>query len=305
MVGFNASTSFTIQGRPVQQGSEPTADYRAVTGDYFRTMGIPLLKGRDFTERDNKDSPDVILINAMLAERFFAGEDPIGKRIQIFPDPTRWREVVGVVGDVRLIGLDAEINPTVYVPMPQNPYPAALRNVFLAVRTTGEPKSLVAGIRSELRSLDREVPISQVQTMDEIVSGSLSQRRLSMTLLVLFSALAALLAAVGIYGVMAYIVAGRTHEIGIRMAMGAQQTEVLTMILGDGAKLTAIGIGIGLATAFALTRALASLLYGVSAADPATFAGISLLLAGVAMLASYIPARRAARVDPMEALRYD
>ncbi|MEK6304430.1 MAG: ABC transporter permease [Acidobacteriota bacterium] len=305
MVGFNASTSFTIQGKPVEKGSEPTADYRAVTGDYFKTMGIPLLKGRDFTERDNKDSPDAIVINALLADRFFAGEDPIGKRIQIFPDPARWREVVGVVGDVRLLGLDAEINQTLYVPMPQNPYPAALRNVFLAVRTSGEPKSLVAGIRRELRSIDRDVPISQVQTMEEIVAGSLSQRRLSMSLLVVFSALAAVLAAVGIYGVMAYIVAGRTHEIGIRMAMGAQQTDVLTMILGDGAKLTAVGVGIGLAAAFALTRVLSSLLYGVSAVDPATFAGISLLMAIVAMLASYIPARRAAKVDPMEALRQD
>jgi putative ABC transport system permease protein len=305
MVGFNASTSFTIQGKPVEQGSEPTADYRAVTGSYFKTLGIPLLKGRDFTERDNKDAPDAIMINAMLAEHFFAGEDPIGKRIQIFPDPARWREVVGVVGDVRLVGLDAEINPTLYVPMPQNPYPAALRNVFLAVRTSGEPKSLVAGIRTELRALDRDVPISQVQTMEEIVAGSLSQRRLSMSLLVVFSVLAAVLAAVGIYGVMAYIVAGRTHEIGIRMAMGAQQGEVLKMILGDGAKLTAIGVGIGLSAAFALTRVLSSLLYGVSAADPVTFAGISLLLACVAMLASYIPARRAARVDPMEALRDD
>lgn len=305
LAGFNASTSFTIQGRSVQRGSEPTTDYRAVTGDYFKTMGIPLLKGRDFTERDNKDAPDAIVINQMMAERFFADEDPLGKRIQIFPDPTRWREIVGVVGDVRLLGLDADINPTVYVPMPQNPYPNALRNVFIVVRTSGEPKSLVAGIRSELRLLDRDVPISQVQNLEEIVSGSLSQRRLSMSLLVVFAALAGALAAVGIYGVMGYIVAGRTHEIGIRMAMGAQQTDVLRMILGDGAKLTLIGVGIGLGAAFVLTRVLASLLYGVSAADPATFAGVSLLLACIAMLASYIPARRAAKVDPMEALRYD
>lgn len=305
MLGFNASTSFTIQGRPVPSGSEPTADYRAVTGDYFKTMGIPLLKGRDLTERDNRDAPDVIVINQMLAEQFFDGEDPIGKRIQIFPDPTRWREIVGVVGDVRLLGLDTDINPALYVPMKQNPYPAALRNVFLVVRTGGEPKSLVAGIRGELRSMDRDVPISQVQTMEEIVSGSLSQRRLTMSLLVVFSALAGALAAGGIYGVMGYIVAGRTHEIGIRMAMGAQQSEVLRMILGDGAKLTAIGVGIGLGAAISLTRMLSSLLYGVSATDPATFAGMTLVLACVAMLASYIPARRAAKIDPMEALRYD
>ncbi|HWN99260.1 MAG TPA: ABC transporter permease [Blastocatellia bacterium] len=305
LAGFNASTSFTIQGKPVQPGSEPTTDYRAVTGDYFKTMGIPLLSGRDFTQRDNKDAREAIVINRMMAERFFPDEHPLGKRIQIFPDPTRWREIVGVVGDVRLLGLDADINPTVYVPMPQNPYPNALRNVFLVVRTSGEPKSLVAGIRDELRSLDKEIPISQVQTMEEVLSGSLSQRRLSTSLLVVFAALAGTLAAVGIYGVMGYIVAGRTHEIGIRMAMGAQQGEVLRMILGDGAKLTVIGVAIGLGAAFVLTRVLASLLFGVSPADPVTFAGISVLLACVAMLASYVPARRAAKVDPMEALRYD
>ncbi|HSO76385.1 MAG TPA: FtsX-like permease family protein, partial [Blastocatellia bacterium] len=254
---------------------------------------------------DNKDAPDAIVINETLTEQFFAGEDPIGKRLQIFPDPTRWREVVGVVGDVRLMGLDTDINPSLYVPMPQNPYPAALRNVFLVVRTGGDPIWLVGGIRGELRSLDRDVPIAQVKTMEEIVSGSLSQRRLSMSLLVVFSVLAGVLAAGGIYGVMGYIVAGRTHEIGIRMAMGAQQAEVLRMILGDGAKLTAMGIGIGLGVALALTRVLSSLLFGVSAADPVTFAAISLVLACVAMLASYIPARRAARIDPMEALRYD
>jgi len=305
MLGFNASTSFTIQGKPVHQGDEPTADYRAVTGEYFKTMGIPLLAGRDFSEHDNKDAPETIVINKMLAEQFFANEDPIGKRIQIFPDPNRWREIVGVVGDVRLVGLDAGINPTLYVPMPQNPYPNALRNVFLVVRTSVEPMSLVTGIRGELQSLDRDVPLSQIQTMEDVVSSSLSQRRLNMSLLVVFSALAAALAAVGIYGVMAYIVAQRTHEIGIRMAMGAQQREVMTMVLGDGAKLTAMGVAIGVAAAFGVTRVLSSLLYGVGAADPATFAGISLLLGAVAMLASYIPARRAARVDPLEALRHN
>ena len=305
MLGFNASTSFTIQGKPVQSGDEPNADYRAVTEDYFKSMGIPLLKGRDFTERDNRDAPETIVINKMLAEHFFGSEDPIGKRIQIFPDPNRWREIVGVVGDIRLVGLDAAINPTLYVPMPQNPYPNALRNVFLVVRTSVDPKSLAAGIRGELRSLDRDVPLSQVQTMEDVVSDSLSQRRLNMSLLAAFSVLAAVLAAVGVYGVMAYMVAQRTHEIGIRMAMGAQQRAVMMMVLGDGAKLTAIGIGIGLAAAFGLTRVLSSLLYGVSAADPRTFAAISVLLACIALAASYLPARRAAQVDPLEALRQD
>ncbi len=305
MLGFNASTGFTVQGKPVQPGTEPNADYRAVTDDYFRTMSIPLMKGRDFTERDSKDAPDAMIINEMLADRFFPGEDPVGKRIQIFPDPARWREIVGVVGNVKLLGLDAETNPTIYVPYSQNPYPNALRNVFLVARTSSDPKSLVASIRSELKSLDKDIPVSQVQTMEEVISGSLAQRRLSMSLLVVFAALAAGLSAVGIYGVMAYIVAQRTHEIGIRMALGAERKDVIKMVMGDGARLTLAGIIAGLAVAVSLTRFLQSLLYQVSATDTLIYANIALLLTVVALLASYIPARRAAKVDPMEALRCD
>jgi putative ABC transport system permease protein len=209
------------------------------------------------------------------------------------------------VGDVKLLGLDADTNPAIYVPMIQNPYPNALRNVFLVTKTSGNPKSLVPEIRSRLRALDKDIPISQVQTMDEIVSNSLSQRRLSMSLLIVFAALAALLAAVGIYGVMAYIVTQRTHEIGIRMAMGARAIDVMTMVLRDGAKLAAAGVVIGLIAAFALTRVMSSMLFGVSAIDPTTFIVISGLLAGVALLASFVPARRASRVNPIVALRND
>jgi putative ABC transport system permease protein len=300
--GASAWTSFTIKGKPVQAGSAPNADYRAVSPGYFKAMGIPLLGGRDLSERDAKDAPDVIVINQMMAEHFFPDEDPLGKRIQIYPEPTRWREVVGVVGNVKLLGLESEINPAIYVPLPQNPYPNAIRNGFLVVRAR-EPRSLVAAIRSGLRSVDKDVPISQVRTMEEVVSDSLAPRRLNMSLLAVFALLAAVLAAVGIYGVMAYVVTQRTHEIGIRMALGAQQAEVLRMVLGDGAKLTSIGVAIGLGAALGLTRIMSSLLYGVNAADIPTYACISLLLAIIAMLASYLPARRAARVDPIEALR--
>jgi predicted permease len=266
-------------------------------------MGIPLLKGRDFTEREMKEAPDVVIINKTMADRFFSDQDPIGKRIQIFPDPERWREIIGVVGDVKLLGLDADINPAIYVPMSQNPYPNALRNVFLVVRTASETRSVVADIRTKLRFIDKGIPVSQVQTMEQVVAASLSQRRLSMTLLVIFAVLAAVLAGVGIYGVMAYIVAQRTHELGIRMAMGAQATDLLSMVLRDALKLTAIGAAIGLLAAFALMRLMTSLLYGVSASDPATFAVIALFLGAIAVMASYIPARRASRVSPIIALR--
>jgi putative ABC transport system permease protein len=303
LLGFSAFTSFTIQSKPVPQENAPTIDYRAVTQDYFKSMGIPLLEGRDFNEREMKDAPDVVIIDKLLAERFFPEGHALGQRIQIFPDPNRWREIIGVVGDVKFTGLDADANPTIYVPLVQNPYPNVLRNVFLVARTSGDPKSLVPGIRDRLRSLDKDIPISQVRTMDEIVSASLAQRRLIMSLLLSFAVLAAVLAAVGIYGVMAYIVAQRTQEIGIRIAMGARAIDVMKMVLREGATLATVGIAIGVSAAFALTRVMASLLFGVSAADPITFVGISLLLTFVSLLACYLPARRASKVDPIVALR--
>lgn len=303
VVGFNASTTFTIYGQAVAAKDAPSVDFRAVTQDYFKTMEIPLLKGRDFSDREIKGGPDVVVINKRMESQFFPNGDALGQRIQIFPEPDRWREIIGVSGDVKLQGLDADVNPAMYVPMVQNIYPNALRNVFLVVRTDGDPKALVPGIRARLRTLDKEIPISQVQTMDDLVSGSLAQRRLSMSLLLVFGVLATLLAAVGIYGVMAYTVAQRTHEIGIRLAMGARSGDVLKMVLGDGTRLALIGVVIGLLAAFALTRIIAGLLYGVSAVDPLTFVCIPVLLAIVTLLASYLPARRASRVDPIIALR--
>ena len=302
MYGQNANTSFTIEGQLTRPEDAPRADYRSVTQEYFKSMGIPL-DGRDFTDREMKDAPDVVIINKTMAAHYFPGENPIGKRIQIFPDPDRWREIVGVCGDVKLLTMDGQIGPTIYVPMSQNPYPNALRNVFFVVKTASSPKSLVPGIRDGLKSLDRSVPLSQVRTMEEIVANSLSQLRLSMSLLVAFAILAAVLACVGIYGVMAYIVAQRTNEIGVRVALGAQGADVMKMVLLDGAKLTMLGVVIGLAASFGLTRLLVSLLFEVSPIDARVFVSIPLLLAFVALLASYFPARRAAKVDPIVALR--
>jgi predicted permease len=268
-------------------------------------MGIPLMKGREFTETDLKDTREVVVINEAMADQFLPGEDPIGKKLQIYPDPARWREIVGVVGDVKLLGLDADTNPAIYVPAAQNPYPNAMRNSFLTVRTTGDPNNVVAAIRSEMKSVDSGVPAANVRLLEDIVADSVAPQRLNMWLLVAFAGLAALLAAVGLYGVMAYSVTERTREIGVRMALGAGSTAVLRMVLLDGAKVTAAGVITGVAAAFALTRLMSGMLYQVSATDPLTFTGISALIVCVSLLANYSPARKASRVDPMVALRYN
>ncbi len=298
-------TSFTIKGRPVEAGNEPNADSIIVSPGYFKTMGIPFIRGRDISERDVKDSPEVIVINQALADKFFPGEDPVGKFIQVFPGGNRWREVVGVARNAKFVSLDAEINPAIYIPIPQNPYVNAMRGGFIVVRSGSDPKSLLAAIKSEIRQVDDQMPVAQVRTMDEVISESLAQRRLSMSLIVVLAALAAVLAAVGIYGVMAYSIAQRTHEIGIRMALGAQPSQVVRMVLSEGVRLTMVGIGTGLIAAFTLSRFMSSLLYGVTAFDPATYASIVVLLTGTALLACFIPARKAARVNPIEVLHYD
>ena len=300
-----SSSTFIIKGRPVASGQEPNANARLISPRYFQTMGIPFAEGRDFTVRDTKDTPDAVIINKVMAERFWPNESPLGQHIYLSAETTRWREIVGVVGNEKLSGLDTEIGPAIYIPIAQNTFPNAARNMFLVVRAEGEPTSLVSSIQRELRSIDQEQALFQVRPLEEVISNSLSQRRFNSLLLVIFGALAGLLAAVGIYGVIAYSVTQRTNEIGIRLALGAQQRDVMKMILGQGIRLTLIGIAIGLIAAFALTRILSSLLYGVSATDPVTFLSIPLLLTLVALLASYLPARRATKVDPCVALRYD
>ena len=302
LLGFNASTSFTFYGKPVQTGNEPTADCRIATPNYFKTMGIPVMQGREFEERDIKDSPEVVIINQAMVDQYLSGEDPIGKRLQIYPDPQRWREVVGVVGDVKLLGLDAEINPAIYAPLTQNPYGNAMRTSFLAVRATGSVNNITAAIRHGMKAVDSGVPVAQIRSLDDIVSDSVAPLRLNMWLLVSFAGLAALLAAVGIYGMIAYSVSERTHEIGVRMALGAASKDILRMVMIEGARVSAIGIVLGIGVALWLTRLMSILLYKVSATDPITFAGISVLTVCVTLIASYLPARKASRVDPMIAL---
>ncbi|MEP7271337.1 MAG: ABC transporter permease [Acidobacteriota bacterium] len=300
--GF-ATVIFTVEGQPVSVGSEPSADYRTVSTDYMQAMGMRMRAGRMFMERDKEGAPDVVIVNEELARRFWPDNEAVGKRLQVAAEKTRWREVVGVVRDAKLSGLDAPTDPAVYVPFSQNTWPNALRISALVVRTRVEPHSLIPAIRSELRAIDPGLPITQIRTMEEIVAESLSARRFNTVLLTIFAVVAGLLAAIGIYGVMSYNVTHRAHELGVRMALGAGRGEIIRMVTREGATLATIGIVIGAAAAVMTTRLMSSLLFGVSASDPLTFVVNAVLLCGVTLVASYLPARRAARTDPMVALR--
>ena len=297
---FSVGRSFIREGRPLVPAESKDTGYFVATPDYFKTMRIPVKAGRAFTEQDRADAPPVVVVNESLARRDFPGEDPIGKRITVWRDEKFAREIIGIVGDVKSSRLDAETDSQIYVPYAQD---AGWGGLSLAVRTTVEPETLTAAVRGAVLSIDKNQPVHDIKTMDDVVAASVANNRLVVLLFGLFALLALLLATVGIYGVMSYSVAQRTHEIGIRMALGAQQADVLRLILKQGLMLTLAGVGLGLAGSFALSRLLESLLYGVSATDPITFGGLSLLLMAVALLACYIPTRRAMKVDPMVALR--
>jgi putative ABC transport system permease protein len=290
-----------IDGRPIgTPESGAPANYYRVTPLYFQAMGIPLIHGRLFTERDAADGAPVVIINQTMAKRFFANEDPLGKRVDISV-PTYLREIVGVVGDVKQAGLKASTPPQVYEPFFQKP-----SNSFnVVVRTVGDPSGLAEALRRQVLEIDKDQPVANIRTMEDIVSLSLTQDRFSASLLALFALLALVLAAVGVYGVIAYSVTQRTHEIGIRIALGARRQEILRLVLGQSLRLALCGVGLGVAAALLLTRLMTSLLYDVKANDPAIFAAVSTVLLGVALVAGYLPARRASRVDPMVALKYE
>src|SRR5688572_2748464 len=299
--------SFSIEGRPAPNDMElPLAVYRVISPDYFRTMGIPLQRGRFFESRDTVDAPPVIVVNRRLAEQFWPGEDPTGKRLKIGPadSPNAWTTVAGVVGDVRQSGFYEEQKFELYVPYAQE------RRGFVAprdliVRTTGDPSRLAGAVREAVWAVDKDQPISNVRTMDQVLAASVARERFQMLLLALFATLALVLACIGLYGVISYAVVQRTHEIGVRIALGAQSADVLRLVINQGMLLTLIGLVIGIAGAFAVTRVMTEMLFGVTATDPLTFAGVPVLLVAIAFLACYIPARRATNVDPLVALRYE
>ncbi|MGI8655947.1 MAG: ABC transporter permease [Pyrinomonadaceae bacterium] len=305
-LGFdNSDTGFWRDGEPTPApGQTPLAYIQVGSLNYFKTMEIPLLEGRNFDTRDTAEATPVLIISRALAQKHFKNEDPLGKRLRLGSGDKPY-EIVGVVGDVRHEAFSEKVTEqelAVYQPYAQNPW----REMTFIVRAkNGDPAALTAAVRSELQAIDKDQPLYNVRTIDQVFSESMAPQRLSSFMFAAFALVALLLAAVGIYAVIAYSVAQRTHEIGIRMALGAQRGDIFRLVIGHGMKLILIGIGAGLVAAFAVTRLMASILYGVSATDVWTFAGISALLAGVALVACYVPAQRATKVDPMIALRHD
>ena len=304
---------FWREGKPKpQHENEMTfALFYLVNADYHRAMRIPVVRGRSFTEQDNEHSPAVVLIDANLARKFFPNEDPIGKRINLGLLEMQ-AEIVGVVGHVQHWGLGARehegLEAQLYLPVWQVPdqfWPLLANGGQYVARTSGSPVGLAASVRQAAEKVDSSAVVYDIRPMEEIVARSISTQRLTMLLLSVFSALALVLSAIGIYGVISYLTGQRTHEIGVRVALGASSKDVLRMVLGQGMRMTLIGVAIGIAAAFGLTRLITKMIYGVGATDPLTFAGVAVLLSAVAFFACYIPARRATRVDPLVALRYE
>jgi len=305
MGGDEIRTSFQVDGHPVAKSEEPHTSLRDITPDYFATMRIPILQGRDFRAQDEIASTPVVIINEALAHQAFPGENPIGKHImpevgQGASEPVM-REVVGVVGNVKFRDLSDEWAPESYVPSAQ----ISFGSLTLVVRTSQNAHSLAKPIAETVRSLDKDLPAYAPKTVEEYLNGTIAQPRFNTYLLGIFAALAMLLTAVGLYGLIAYSVAQRTHELGIRMALGGRPRDMLRLIVGQGLRLAIFGVGIGLAAAFVLTHFLSSMLFGVSTADPISYLAVVTLLLVVVIVACYVPARRAMRVDPMVALRYE
>jgi putative ABC transport system permease protein len=301
LTGLASSSSFSIDGRPEPKpGEQLGTEVRSVTPTYFQTMGVPLLKGRALEARDGSESR-VLLINETFARRYFPNEDPIGKRITVSWEPRVADEIVGIVGDVKETTLEREPNPAIYWPHPREPY----QFMTFVLRTAIDPARLSAAATKEIHALDPDQPVADIRTLNQVVAKSIARPRFNALLLAIFAGVALVLASVGIYGAMNYSATQRTQEIGIRMALGAKPGDILRLVVGHGMKLTLAGIVIGVLASLALTRVMANLLFGVTATDLPTFVAVSAVLTTVALVANYIPARRATRLNPVVALRYE
>jgi putative ABC transport system permease protein len=307
LTGSNTSDSFIIEGRPpIPKEQEPSTEYHVVTPRYFESMGIPLLSGRDFAETDTRRSPNVVIINDAFARRHFAGENPLGHRLKLQGQERDPLLVVGVVGNARQLGLDQQPTPELFVPFLQDPLSTTYqRSMIIVARSKSEPAAIAGPLRAAVTSVDKGLPVWSLKPMTEYLHDSLSRRRFNLVLLSIFSGVALVLAAIGIYGVISYGVSQRTHEMGIRMALGAKPRDVLKLVVIQAMVLALGGVGIGLLAAFGLTRLLKGLLFSVSVTDPMTFLAITMLMSLIALLACLIPARRATKVDPIVALRYE
>jgi putative ABC transport system permease protein len=302
-MGLGAATGFDIEGQPpLPAAQRPTTDVRVVDPEYFKTMAIPLLRGRTFTDREEALPSRVVIISDTLARQYFPNQDPLGKRITIAMkeqnDPC---EIIGVVGDVKMKGLDIATRPMVYWPHAELPY----LSMTLVVRSSGNPSGIAGSLEREVRALDKDQPLSDVRTMNEWLADSIARARFATFLLSVFGFVALMLASLGIYGVMSYSVTQRTNEIGIRLALGASGSNVLRLVLKRGLLLALGGIAVGLAGSLGLTRLLTGLLFDVSVTDPAIFVLVPILFLAIAIIAIYLPARRATRVDALVALRYE
>jgi putative ABC transport system permease protein len=300
MTGSGPTPWLTIEGRPRPAGEPPEVNYSTASADYFRALDVPVMAGRVFTDQDTSTSLATVVVNRTLVERFFGGRDPIGQRIRIGPDPKApWRTIVGVVGDMHQSGPEVPALPESYVPIAQD----AFADLYLVVQTPGDPLALASTLRDVVHSIDPQIPIIEMTTMEQILNEHVASRRLLMILLAVFAGVALMLALIGIYGVMGYAVSQRTNEIGVRMALGAQRGEILTMILRQGAGLGLAGLGLGVAIALILSRLLTSALFGITPTDASTYLAVVGLMLLVGLVACYLPARRAARVDPLIAIR--
>jgi putative ABC transport system permease protein len=294
------TTSVTVEGSGVPQAEWPEVQFRRSLGDYFQTMGIPLIRGRFFTDGDNATSPPVCIVNQTMAAQLFPGQDPVGRHVRNSLNGPPWT-IIGLIGDVKHGALDEELQPEMYVSATQG----SLVSPYVVMRTSGDARNMVDLVRAEARAIDSDLPLFSIQPMEAVKSDSVAQRRFVLVLVTLFGALALALAAIGVYGVMSLLVSERTQEVGVRLALGAHPSDVLRLLVGQATRLTLVGVGIGVALSLVLMPLLANQLYAVRPRDPLTLTGVPVALIAVALLAALVPARKAMRVDPVQALRYE